>query len=159
MGFTPSLAGLGRALHLGLALALVPAAFQTAYCLPDPPDHTVRVFYIRPTDVAENPKYATGIASVMKDAQKYYLDQCKFTFRLNEPVVEVVQGSHPRSWYEKTQSGSDSHWWTVNNGQADLLNRVPSLKADGNRRRWKIVFYIDAAGNGGGGVGWVLLRP
>lgn len=127
----------------------------------DPPDKTVRVFYVRPTDVPANPKMAVGITSVMKDAQKYYLDQCKFTFRLNEPVVELVDGTHPRSWYENNPGGgSDDYWRAVYNAREDLLNLVPSLKADGNRTRWKVVFYIDAEGTGaggGGGGGWVLL--
>lgn len=145
-----------------LYLASIAAGSASAFSMPvDPPDKTVRVFYIRPTDVAVNPKMAAGIASVMKDAQKYFLDQCQFTFRLNEPIVEVVDGSHARSWYEDNPGGgSDDYWRAVNNGQEDLLKLVPSVKADGNRTRWKIVYYIDAEGKGaggGGGGGWVLL--
>ena len=41
----------------------------------------------------------------MRDAQQYYLDQCKFIFKLNGPIVEVVNGSHPRSWYETDPDG------------------------------------------------------
>lgn len=153
---------MNRILSIGL-IAVFGAGFAAASSalLPDPPDKTVRVFYIRPTDVAENPKYATGIASVMRDAQQYYLDQCKFTFKLNEPIVEVVNGSHPRSWYETDPGGgSDPYWRAVFNGRNDLMNLIPSLKADGSRKRWKVVLYIDAEGpgaGGGGGGGMVML--
>lgn len=157
MGHPHPQAGLGRA----VLVFLVSAGCHPAFSLPDPPDKTVRVFYIRPTDVAENPKMATGITSVMRDAQKYFLEQCKFTFQLNEPVVEVVKGSHPRNWYETNPGGgSDEYWRAVYNARDDLLNLVPSVKADGSRKRWKIVYYIDAEGpgaGGGGGGGWVLL--
>ncbi len=127
----------------------------------DPPDKSLRVFYIRPTDVPLNPKMVPGITSAMQDAQKFYLEKCKFTFKLNDPVVEVVNGTHPRSWYEDNPGGgSDDYWRAVYNAKADLSNRVPSVGADGNRKRWKIVFYVDAEGTGAGGGeggGWVLL--
>lgn len=126
----------------------------------DPPDKTVRVFYILPNDVPLDSAYPEGIAKVMKSSQRYFMEQCKFTFRLNDPACEVVKGNHPRSWYENNECGADRYWCAVNNGQQDLLNSIPSVKNDGNRSRWKIIFYIDAEGTGaggGGGGGWVLL--
>lgn len=142
-----------------LSFALVIGVGGTALAA-DPPDKTVRVFYIQPTDVTFNPKYVTGITSVMKSSQRYFMEQCKYTFKLNDPVVEVVKGLHPRSWYEKTANDPDEYWWAVYNGREDLLKQVPSINTDWNRSRWKIVFYIDAEGpqaGGGGGNGWVLL--
>jgi hypothetical protein len=146
-------------LFTAAALTAIPIASSFAA---DPPDKTVRVFYIRPTDVPLDPKMAPGIASVMRDAQKYYLDQCKFTFKLNEPVVEVVNGTHTRNWYETNPGGgSDDYWRAVFNAREDLFNLVPSLKADGDRERWKVVYYIDAEGKGagGGGGGGMVMLP
>ncbi len=126
----------------------------------DPPEKTVRVFYICPTDVPLDSAYPEGIAKVMRSSQRYFMEQCKFTFRLNDPVCEVIKGTHVRSWYENNACGSDRYWCAVDNAQQDLLDLVPSVKNDGNRKKWKIVFYIDAEGQGaggGGGGGWVLL--
>jgi hypothetical protein len=146
-----------RALFIALVATI---GFHGAAFAADPPDKTVRVFYIQPTDVAYNPKYVAGITSVMKSAQRYFMEQCKYTFKLSDPVVEVVKGTHPRSWYETNANDPDEYWWAVYNGREDLLKQVPSVKSDWNRSRWKIVFYIDAEGpqaGGGGGGGWVLL--
>jgi hypothetical protein len=138
------------------ALLISVASAATA----DPAAKTVRVFYILPNDVPFDSAYPKGIGKVMVSSQKYFLQQCNFTFRLNNPICEVVKGTHPRSWYENNACGSDRYWCAVNNGQQDLENVVPSVKNDGNRSKWKIVFEVDAEGTGaggGGGGGWVLL--
>ena len=121
-----------------------------------PPHKTVRVFYVLPSDVALDSAYPKGIAGVMKSSQKYFLAQCKFTFRLNEPVCEVVKSTHPRSWFASV----DDYWTIVNNGTDEVYRLVPSVKADSKRARWKIVIYVDAESpkdGGGGGGGWVGL--
>ena len=125
-----------------------------------PPEKTVRVFYIHPNDVPLDSAFLKGIAKVMYSSQKYFLEQCKFTFKLNNPVCEIIKGTHPRSYYENTPNDPDRYWWAVFNAREDLLNQVSSIRNDGNRSKWKVVFYIDAEGSGaggGGGGGWVLL--
>jgi hypothetical protein len=97
-----------------------------------------------------------SIGKVMISSQKYFLAQCKYTFRLNDPICEVVKGSHPRSWY----ASKDDYWTIVFNGTDDLYSLLPSVKADADRSRWKIVVYVDAESpkdGGGGGGGWVGL--
>lgn len=91
-------------------------ALHSAGLAADPLDKTVRVPYIQPTDVAYNPKYVTSIASVMKSAQRYFMEQCKFTSKLSDPVVEVVKGTHPRSWYEANANDPDEYWWAMPSG-------------------------------------------
>ena len=129
----------------------------------DPPTKTVRVFYILPSDVPLDSAYPKGIAKVMISSQKYFLKQCGFTFRLNDPICEVVKGTHPRSWYENTPNpagSTDTYWFAVYNGMDDLKKVVPSVATDGNRSKWKVVEEVDAEGpgaGGGGGGGEVLL--
>lgn len=117
---------------------------------------TVRVFWLIPSDVAYDQRIYDGMGNVMREAQRYYQQELGVTFRLNNPIVEVVNGDHPANWYETNQIGgpNNSHWWTTQNMQ-DELRRKFNLGAPDPR--WKIVGYISAVGNGGGGSNWVIL--
>jgi hypothetical protein len=122
-----------------------------------PPAGTVRVYWLKPTDVAYDQRYPDGIANVMREAQRYYRQELGRTFRLNDPVVEVVNGDHPRSWYENTPNGSSCYWWVVFNMQQELLRKL-NLRAPDSR--WINVGEISAeaaCSGGGGGSGWVIL--
>ena len=122
-----------------------------------PPTKTVRVYWLRPYDVANDTRYPDGIARVMQEAQRYYKQELGKTFQLNTPVVEVVTGEHNRSWYENTPNGPDRYWWSVFNMQQELLRRL-SLGAPDSR--WLNVGEVSAEGpgaGGGGGNGWVIL--
>ncbi len=123
----------------------------------DPPTKTVRVFWLRPSDVPFDQRYPVGIGNVMLEAQRYYKQELGKTFRLNTPIVEVVVGDHVKSWYENTPNGPDRYWWSVFNMQAELL-RKKGLRAPDSR--WLNVGEISAEGEGaggGGGNGWVIL--
>ncbi|HEX6354695.1 RICIN domain-containing protein [Actinophytocola sp.] len=123
----------------------------------DPPTRTVRVWLLRPSDVPYDQRYPDGIAAVMREAQRYYQQELGRTFRLNEPVVQVVTGEHVKSWYENTPNGPDRYWWSVFNMQQELLRRF-NIGAPDNR--WINVGEVIAEGpgaGGGGGNGWVIL--
>jgi len=124
-----------------------------------PAAQTVRVFWIRPTDKAFDQRYQDGISSVMREAQSFFKQQLGKTFKLNTPVVEVVNGLHDTNWYINNNcSGSDHYWCVVNNGQAELQQRFGLNSGD---RRWLVVEEVSAEelnqSGGGGGNGWVLL--
>ncbi|MCP2096717.1 MULTISPECIES: hypothetical protein [Actinosynnema] len=139
------------------ALAGSPAAQAAPVEALAPPTGTVRVHLLVPSDVAPDQRYADGIARVMVEAQRYYKQELGKTFRLNDPVVEVITGERVRSWYENTPNGSERYWWTVFNMQQELLRRL-GLGAPDNR--WLNVGEIRAEGpgaGGGGGGGWVIL--
>lgn len=122
-----------------------------------PPSKTVRVWLLRPSDVPFDQRYPDGIAGVMREAQRYYQQELGKTFRLNEPVVQVVTGEHVKSWYENTPNGSDRYWWAVFNMQQELLRRFDVKAPDS---RWINVGEVIAEGpgaGGGGGGGWVIL--
>lgn len=120
------------------------------------PSMTVRVFWLIPSDVAYDQKIYDGICNVMLEAQRYYQQELGKTFKLNNPIVEVVYGDHPANWYETNQiyGADNSYWWTTENMQAELMRKY-SLGAPDSR--WKIVGEISAEGNGGGGSNWVIL--
>jgi hypothetical protein len=152
---TAGVAALGAGAFTGTAEAATGPAGQPAA---DPPTGTVRVFWLRPTDVAFDQRYPSGITGVMQEAKRYYRQELGVTFTLNNPAVEVVDGTHNRSWYENTPNGSDTYWWVVFNMQQELLARL-GLRAPDSR--WLCVGEISAekqgVSGGGGGGGWVIL--
>jgi len=124
-----------------------------------PPSRTVRVFWLKPTDVAYDQRYPDGIAAVMREAQRYYKQELGKTFTLNNTVVEVVNGEHDRNWYITTNcSGSDHYWCVVGNMHQELMRRLNINNPDS---RWLCVGEISAEepnqSGGGASVGWVTL--
>ena len=124
-----------------------------------PPARTVRVFWLKPTDVAYDHRYPDGIAAVLQEAQRFFRQQLGKTFTLNNPVVEVVNGQHDTSWYiTHNCTGSDHYWCVVSNGQAELQQRFGLGNPDS---RWLNVEEVSAEevnqSGGGGAPGWVLL--
>ena len=76
-------------------LAGVAIVFQTA-----PNQKTVRVFYLIPQDRAVRPEYEVAIEFCVRELQSWYAKQLDGkTFRLNDPVVEVVRTKHDATWY------------------------------------------------------------
>jgi hypothetical protein len=140
-----------------------PAARRTTTTRPPakpgapPANGTVRVFWLRPSDVAFDRRIPDGIAKVMREAQRYYRQELGRTFALNAQVVEVVVGEHERSWYENTPNGGDKYWWSVSNMANELRRRLGLRNPDS---RWLIVGEVSAEGEGAGGggsPGWVVL--
>jgi hypothetical protein len=120
---------------------------------------TVRVFWLKPTDVAFDQRYPDGIANVMREAQRYYKQELGKTFTLNSTVVEVVNGEHNAQWYITTNCNTSDHYWcVVENMQAELMRR---FGISGQDSRWLCVGEISAEevgqSGGGGGPGWVIL--
>jgi hypothetical protein len=150
---TAGMAALGSGAFTGTA-----AAASTARPAVQPPIGTVRVFWLKPTDVPFDQAYPDGIAGVLQEAQRYYGQELGVTFTLNDPVVEVVDGEHERAWYENTPNGDEEYWWVVFNMQQELLAR---FGLDAPDSRWLCVGEISAdiegVSGGGGGSGWVIL--
>ncbi len=152
---TAGIAAVGSGVLSGTAAA---ATGSTAGLAADPPTGTVRVFWLRPSDVTYDQRYPDGITGVMQEAQRFYRQELGVTFTLNTPAVEVVNGDHDRAWYENTQNGDDPYWWVVFNMQQELLAKL-ALRAPDSR--WLCVGEISAekqnVSGGGGGGGWVIL--
>jgi len=125
-----------------------------------PPSKTIRVFWLRPTDVPYNQAYPDGITGVMHEAQSFYKTQLGKTFTLNNPVVETVAGLHDTNWYitNNCDPNGDHYWCVVFNMQSELQQRFGLNNPDS---RWLIVGEVSAEdvgkSGGGGSPGWVLL--
>lgn len=122
-----------------------------------PAEKTVRVFWLRPSDVPFDQKFPDGIGKVMVEAQSFYKQEVGKTFKLNTQIVETVVGEHQKSWYESTPNGGDNYWYSVFNMRDELVRRFNLKQPDS---RWMIVGEISAEGPGAGGggtVGWVML--
>ncbi len=152
---TAGMAALGAGALTGTAQAATRSSARSAA---DPPTGTVRVFWLKPSDVGLDQRYPDGITAVMQESQRYYQQEFGATFTLNNPTVEVVEGEHPRSWYENTPNGGEEYWWVVFNMQQELLRRFGLSSPDS---RWLCVGEISAektnVSGGGGGSGWVIL--
>jgi hypothetical protein len=119
-----------------------------------PAEKTLRVFYVHPTDVPLDQRFPDGIAEVILEAQSYYLAELGVTFRVNDPIVEVVAGERDASYYETNPVGGDSYWYTAENMRNELMRRFDLRAPDS---RWKLIGIVSSPGNGGGGSGWVML--
>lgn len=120
------------------------------------PEKSVRVFYVLPSDVPLDSAYPKGIGKVMLSSQKYFLAQCKYTFKLSNPICEVIKSDKPKSWFASV----DDYWNIVDRGTDEVYRILPTVNADNRRAKWKIVIYVDAESpndGGGGGGGWVGL--
>ena len=128
--------------------------------LADPPAKTVRVFWLKPTDVAYDQSYPDGIGGVMVEAQSFYKQQLGKTFTLNSPVVEAVDGQHDTNWYinNNCTPGGDRYACVIFNMQGELQQRFGLNNPDS---RWLMVAEVSAEevgqSGGGGQPGWVLL--
>ena len=154
---TAGMAALGSGVLTGTAEAAT-GTEAAAGLAAAPPVRTVRVFWLKPSDVAFDQRYPDGITRVMKEAQRFYRQELGVTFTLNNPAVEVVNGDHKRAWYETTPNGNDPYWWVVFNMQRELLTKLGLGAPDS---RWLCVGEISAeaqgVSGGGGGGGWVIL--
>jgi hypothetical protein len=121
-----------------------------------PAEQTVRVFWLKPSDVAYDQAYPDGIAAVMLEVQEYYRLELGVTFALNSPVVETIDGDQPADWYTTTPIywPDDSTWWTVTNMDVEIQTKLGLGAPDD---RWLCVAEISAQGVGGGSLGWVSL--
>lgn len=149
---------LATLLTAAAAVAAVPITAQAAEI--EPPDGTVRVFWLRPTDVPDDKAYPDGIANVMLESQRFFKRELGKTFTLNDTIVEVVAGEHDADWYinNECDPGGDRYWCVVDNMQRELARR---FQTDGPNPRWLVVGEISAEepsqSGGGASTGWVKL--
>jgi hypothetical protein len=106
-----------------------------------PGTKTVRVFWLKPTNVAFDQRYPDGIANVMREAQRYFRQELGKTFALNATVVETVNGEHDTNWYINTNCdpNGDRYWCVVSNMQAELRRRFSLANPDSRSRADRLV--------------------
>jgi uncharacterized repeat protein (TIGR02543 family) len=76
----------------------------------------VRMVYIVPSDREEKTEYKAAIDHAIRDLQDWYGKQLGGpTFRLHDPVIEVIKSDKSAEWFITNPNGSNSEDWGHNN--------------------------------------------
>eukprot|EP01156_Anaeramoeba_ignava_P017066 Anaeramoba_ignava/a63_19.p1 GENE.a63_19~~a63_19.p1 ORF type:complete len:313 (-),score=66.47 a63_19:101-1039(-) len=118
---------------------------------------TVRIIYFVPKDKKPEKKYKKAIKFGIKDLQKWYnYHTYGYTFRLNEPIVEIIKGDHESKWYNETGNKENKTLNTWNNAVSETSRKFGSKHYDDN---YAWVIYIDAEGGTGAGTASIACLP
>lgn len=118
---------------------------------------TVRIIYLVSRDREEREEYTAALAHAIRDLQKWYGKQLGGpTFRLSDPVVEVVKSNRSADWFYANPNGDDKDTWGFNNtlGEAKRL-----CDARHNDPKFVWIIYSDGPGNQGRGGSGVACLP
>lgn len=118
---------------------------------------TVRFIYMVSKDRRERKDYKQAIEHAARDIQKWYGQQLGGpTFRLNDPVVEVVRSREKAAWFYANPNGGSKDSWGFNNTLAEAKRLLGARQSDPN---YIWVIYSDGPGNKGRGGGGVCIMP
>ena len=144
-------------LLLALLLVLTPCSLLKAADTKTPSLHRVRVIYLVSHDREENTEYTAAIEHAIKNLQDWYGHQLGGrTFRLNDPVVEVVKSNRGADWFYGNPNGDHQDNWGFNN-TLDEARRLCGAKHNDPNFVW--VIYSDGPGNKGRGGSGVTCLP
>jgi hypothetical protein len=122
-----------------------------------PREKSVRLIYLVSADRAVREDFKTAIEAAAKDLQAWYAKQLGGpTFRLNEPVVEVVKSDKNAAWFYSHPNGDRQDDWGFNNGLAEAHRLVGARHFD---PAYVWVIYSDGPGNKGRGGSGVTVLP
>ena len=117
----------------------------------------VRVVYLVSRDRKENVEYTAAIEHAIRDLQKWYGKQLGGpTFRLSDPVVEVVHSNRPAAWFYSNPNGKDQDNWGFNNALGEAKELCGAKHNDPN---FVWVIYSDGPGDKGRGGSGVTCLP
>jgi hypothetical protein len=117
----------------------------------------VRVIYLVSHDRVENVEYTAAIEHAIRDLQNWYGKQLDgATFRLSDPVVEVVKSDRPANWFYGNPNGDNKDDWGYNNALSEA-QRLCGAKHNDPKFVWAI--YSDGPGNKGRGGSGVTCLP
>ena len=121
----------------------------------------VRMVYLVPSDRAARPEYEAAMGKAVKNLRIWYRLQLGnvLTFKLYNPVVQVIATPHASSWYAANSGSDASQYWFWTNVLADAFALTKGSFND-PYNRW--IFYIDAdpsCGQVTGGTSGVAVLP
>ena len=139
---------------VGLCLAMSCVWMAVANdALAKPRPKSVRIVYLVSADRTVREDFKKGIEAAAKDLQGWYGKQLGGpTFRLNDPVVEVVKSDKNAKGFYGHPNGDEKDDWGFNNGLAEAQRLVGARQGDPD---FVWVIYSDGPGNqrqGGNGV-------
>jgi len=118
---------------------------------------TVRIIYLVSRDREENVEYTAALEFAIRDLQKWYGGQLQGpTFRLSDPVVEVVKSNRTADWFYGNPNGSDQDNWGFNNTLDEARNLIDARHNDPG---FIWILYSDGPGNKGRGGSGVACLP
>lgn len=108
-----------------------------------------------PNDKVHNANYEQGISDAVLSLQEWFKEKTGgYTFKLNDPIVEVYYGQQSSSWYSETVNGEDSEFYYWQNVYRELAEDGGIAFPDSN---YVWVIYCDTEGAGGGNRGIAIL--
>ena len=122
---------------------------------------SVRVVWLKPTDVSYSQEIVDSITSAAESVRKWWAQHNDgLTFTLNNPVVEVINGDHNADWYVNTPAGpwgSDWYWWS--NARQEVRDKL------GTQNQWdpnyRIFIYVSCTkppnGSGAANYGYAVV--
>lgn len=117
----------------------------------------VRVIYLVSSDREELPEYTAALEHAVRDLQQWYAKQLGGpTFRLSDPVVEVVKSEQKATWFYANPNGDRRDDWGFNNTLAEA-KRLLGAKHNDAKFIW--VLYSDGPGDKGRGGSGVCCLP
>lgn len=125
----------------------------------------VRLVYLVPKDVTENPVYKNVVERSAKFVRRWYRDQMATqgaadtkSFVLHPSGVQVVKTDHPDSWYSTHGTAGQYQWW--DNVRDDAFRLAGGQYNDPNNI-W--IYFIDSHSpcnqTGGAGTNGVAILP
>ena len=139
-----------------LLILLVPVAARAAE-EGKPGLRKVRAVYLVSSDRQERAEYKKAIEHAIRDLQKWYGKQLDGpTFRLNDPVVEVVKSTRDAAWFTKNPNGRNPDDWGYNN-TLDEAGKLLGARLNDPENIW--LLYSDGPGNTGRGGSRVAYLP
>ncbi|MCB9734960.1 MAG: hypothetical protein H6745_20425 [Deltaproteobacteria bacterium] len=137
------------------AAAAPPARRALAGATQRPP--VVHFVYLVSADREVREDFRAAIAAAARDVQAFYARQLGGrTFRLADPVVQVVRSDRPAAWFYSHDSGRDKPLWGFDNGLAEAA-RLAGAGHDQPDAAW--IVYSDGPGNDGRGGAGVAVLP
>ncbi len=146
--------------HLEKALVLAVAAFVSLMSArparAEAAPLTVRFVYLVSSDRDVRRDFKRAIGEAALEVQRFFRAQLGGpTFRLNDPVVEVVRSDKPAEWFYGHENGHSKD----NRGFFNGLAEAERLLGAGFRQRHIWVIYSDGPGDKGRGTSGVTVMP
>lgn len=118
---------------------------------------TVRFIYLVSSDRKVNEQYKSGIERAALSVQQFYKKQLNgLTFKINDPIVEVVKCDKPANYFYTNPCDKDPDNWGFYNAYNEV-NKLVGAKYYDTTYMW--VIYSDGPGNKGRGGSSVCVMP
>jgi len=113
----------------------------------NPPARCVRFVYLVSADREVNAAYRNAVENAARSIREWYAGQLDgATFRLHDPVVEVLRSDKKAAWFTRNPNGRHPDNWGFNNTLSEL-KRLSKAKPGEDGFAW--VVYSDGPGNKG----------